>query len=384
MRVRRPASAFGAIAVVVFGATVTYHLSGRPSKPHELRVFLEKKGVGATWSADKREIEFKHLIDPTTAGNQVAQAHYQKCHDRLQRLLTTTGDTVSDTLPAGVQSFDDFIANSPAWKQGPAVFVNFRDHVAFAKKSALVQRHQLSGLCYIHGPDVVQHYVVAENDPNAGMIDISKLIRDTFSPTDFTSHIFNDEGGNSLAMLAKILEPNSVVSSAYHPTMWSQSLKQFGPALVSHFEVFEDFRNAATFAHHGSAMKANGSLGMHAMALVGARNEGGKEYFLLQNWWKGKQFVEVDGDYLKSCRATVSFIETRQTKIPTTFEQTHSVYAENEMDKGEQYMLEGKTGTAPRPVSPETTVAEGRLFQDVRGQERDPPADGRANDQAPH
>jgi len=249
---------------------------------------------------------------------------------------------VSDTVPAGVQSFDDFISKSPTWGQGPDTFVHFRDHVAFAKKSALVQRHQLSGLCYIHGPDVVQHYVVAENDPTAGMIDISKLIRDHFSPNDLEHHIFDDVGGSSVAMLNTILEPKSIVSSAYHPTMWSKCLKQYGPALVSHFRVFEDFRNVTTHVHYGSAMKAKGALGMHAMVLVGARNDGGKQYFLLQNWWKGKQFIEVDADYMESCGATVSFIETRQTKIPTTFMQTHSVFAENEMDKGEQYMLENK------------------------------------------
>ena len=79
---------------------------------------------------------------------------------------------------------------------------------------------------------------------------------------------------------------------------------------------------------------------MHAMVLVGARKEGGKHYFLLQNWWKQKQFVEVDVDCLKSRGATVYFVETPQTKIPKSFPQTHGIFAENEMDKGEDYMME--------------------------------------------
>jgi hypothetical protein len=49
------------------------------------------------------------------------------------------------------------------------------------------------------------------------------------------------------------------------------------------------------------------------MVMIGDRVavDTGKTFFLLQNWWKTKQFVEVDEDYyLKSCGAAVYFVET--------------------------------------------------------------------------
>ena len=171
------------------------------------------------------------------------------------------------------------------------------------------------------------------------MIDISKFIREQFSADQLEHHIFNNKGGNSVAMLKRLLEPNSMISSAFDSVKWDQCLKQYGPALVSQFEVFDDFADQTTHVHHGSSTTGQ-SRGMHSMVLVGARKEGGKHYFLLQNWWKQKQFVEVDVDYMESRGATIYFVKTPQTKIPKSFPQTHGIFAENEMDKEEDYMME--------------------------------------------
>jgi hypothetical protein len=80
------------------------------------------------------------------------------------------------------------------------------------------------------------------------------------------------------------------------------------------------------------------------MVLIGHRLEGDNDIYLLQNWWKSRQFVEVDHNYLIRCNATAYFVKTDQTSIPDKFKTTGPcVYAENEnLDKeeGVQY-LEG-------------------------------------------
>jgi len=85
--------------------------------------------------------------------------------------------------------------------------------------------------------------------------------------------------------------------------------------------VHEDFYNHTVHHHYGTI---GNFIGNHALALVGHRqDETGRMFFLLQDWWKKKQFVEVDESYLNVSGATVYFIETPQTRVPPYF-STHA------------------------------------------------------------
>eukprot|EP00039_Didymoeca_costata_P025900 m.14497 g.14497 ORF g.14497 m.14497 type:complete len:110 (-) comp5110_c0_seq2:152-481(-) len=89
-------------------------------------------------------------------------------------------------------------------------------------------------------------------------------------------------------------------------------------------------------------LKPSGEVqGIHAMVLIGARKSEGKHYFLLQNWWKTKQFVEVDEEYLEYSQATVYFIKTPQTAIPSKLPVNSGHFFETAVDKPESYPLEG-------------------------------------------
>ena len=218
----------------------------------------------------------------------------------------------------------------------------FRDDPRVKGKDVLVQRAQLSELCYIHGPDMLQHYLVSMNTKQpAGMIDISKLIHDNFDARQLEDHIFKDYGGSSETMLKYILEAGSIVSSE-GIGMAEQRLRQYGPLLVARFEVHLDFFNNTVHRHHG---KPFGKYkGLHAMVLIGARtDEKGKRFFLLQNWWKDKQFIEVDEEYLEHSSATLYYVKTPQHSIPDKFTVDYAKFAENEnLDKPESYPeLEG-------------------------------------------
>jgi hypothetical protein len=175
-----------------------------------------------------------------------------------------------------------------------------------------------------------------QSEGPVGMIDISKLIRDTFSARGLEKHIFDDEGGNSLDMLTSILEEDSVIASANRP--YPEQLKNYGPGLVSLFCVRDEFVDRSVHKHHG---KPKGKIhGRHGMVMIGSATDPttGKSVYLLQNFWKQKQFIEVDEDYLEYSGAKIHFVKTAQTKIPDTFAVDMEVYAENEQyvdDKGE-------------------------------------------------
>eukprot|EP01129_Flabellula_baltica_P004784 TRINITY_DN1699_c0_g1_i1.p1 TRINITY_DN1699_c0_g1~~TRINITY_DN1699_c0_g1_i1.p1 ORF type:complete len:201 (+),score=38.20 TRINITY_DN1699_c0_g1_i1:632-1234(+) len=189
---------------------------------------------------------------------------------------------------------------------------------------------------------MLQHYLVSMNTNNsAGMIDISKLIHDTFTVKELEKHIFNDEGGSSKAMLEYILEPGSktgiVGTSELNNT--EKYLKEYGPLLVAAFRVHSDFLNSTRYIYHG---KTTGKLvGYHAMVVIGTRTDKNRKMsFLLQNWWKEKQFVEVDLEYLRNSQSELVYVTTPQHTIPTKFPTTFALFAENEnLDKPESFPL---------------------------------------------
>lgn len=188
--------------------------------------------------------EFNLINYPQKAVNRHETAHYKACQDRLNRLLKSSGDFTQETIPNNVQTFGQFCILEPTWGDPESSYVFFRDHTTVKlKESVLRQRAQsyTYGLCYIHGPDVLQHYLVSMNsEARVGMIDITKFIRDSFSSKQLEDYIFRDEGGSSFETLSQMLLPDSIIA-VEGIELSASRLRTFGPALVSFFRVHDDF-----------------------------------------------------------------------------------------------------------------------------------------------
>ena len=290
--------------------------------------FLYTKNVMAEEEAVVRKVKFGSLLDPPPF------SQYVKARERLNKLLEVSGDKHGDEIPSDVETFDASIANSAKWKAASAYI-----HPSVLKYPA--QRVQRSGLCYIHAPEVLQHYLVSmQNKANAGMINIAEMIRDTWNGVQLTRHIFDNTGGNSHTMLTQILQPDSVLLTCTLKD-YRLFLEQYGPALVSTFVVRDEFLDV----HGGKSFGGTVSglfKGHHAMVLIGVRIDQNtqQQWFLLQNWWPNMQFVEVSESYLESAGATVYFVKTPQSSIPTAFPTYTALYAENEnLDKEETFAM---------------------------------------------
>jgi hypothetical protein len=72
------------------------------------------------------------------------------------------------------------------------------------------------------------------------------------------------------------------------------------------------------------------------MLLIGAREANGSFFFLLQNWWEDKFFVEVSAEYMFSSNALISFVAENIVEIPTTFACTNCPYSETSIDACER------------------------------------------------
>jgi hypothetical protein len=287
----------------------------------------------ATKPPGVRILEFSCLIDPGIAGP--ATPLYEKARSRLCNMLPDTqdGDFHANEVKDGVMLFGAVYTKNPAWEDSnsfvcPEV-INF-----------LVQRVQLSGLCYLHAPVVLQHYLVARvvNNHSTGMLDIAKIIQGNFDADQLYEHIFNAKGGSAPGVLRFILQPGSVVSNWPAVLLDQTRLEKFGPHLLATFMVHEDFMYHDKFSYRG---KPSGKrVGLHAMVIIGVRMEGTSKVFLVQNWWAKKQFVEMDEEYMESCEGIPMFVETRQTEIPKQFDQVFEMYAETNVDLEETYPRE--------------------------------------------
>lgn len=58
----------------------------------------------------------------------------------------------------------------------------------------------------------------------------------------------------------------------------------------------------------------------HAMILVGYRQDENYGYvFLLRNWWKNMEYVEVSAHYMARAMAQIHFVTEALAKIPNHF-----------------------------------------------------------------
>ena len=285
-------------------------------------------------------------LDNTNYGNdskRCCRAKRLLQGDLIHSLGTTDADSGSHLLDA----LDAFTREHPQWNADGA-YVLYRDYRTLRnfplagrieKDDLAVSRIQHSGLSYTHAGAVVQHVVVALNSGGTEhvMLNVAKYFVQFCDAASVGQHVVGNAGGHSLPFMCEImgLKKGDVATMGAGSRILriSQHLRQYGIGLVSSFRVDRAFLQAGT-SYHGIVAPCEG--GLHAMAVVGHREEGGTHYFLLQNWWAGKQFVEVSEEYLDSSGASFSFVTKSVSEIPTSYPTVSGAYAMETEDLGVQ------------------------------------------------
>jgi len=90
----------------------------------------------------------------------------EKGRTRLVRIV----DTGETTSPGEARTFGEFCKSQPVWGDKNKSYVVFRDHPAYNGENVFVERIQHSGLCYMHAPIVLQHYLVRMNSKEPVMM----------------------------------------------------------------------------------------------------------------------------------------------------------------------------------------------------------------------
>ena len=336
-----------------------------------------------------RVLQEKGVIDPKRMLDRVQSD--PRALDRLTRLITGDITTHKTTFTA---EFAKFCDNVPVWESslsslnrlatntlkstltmpsssaGEHVFwMRFEDRPEYKQNDInemLVIRKQSSGVSYLHAPIALEHYliVLGTNGRNRGMIDIGSYIATTLGAKDLEGFLFSGSSGNSqrtLIRLCDLSEDDHSPVTLPDPHRLKAAFDlictdiynnvRYKPYLVSNFKIYKHFMVKGRYSYNMADIDtaeerqthSTAALPAHSMLLIGARKDAhGQYYFLLQNWWDSKYFIEVSAEYLYYCRANMMYVtkDINSRRADLSVYTYVSPYAETSIDDGGEEVLE--------------------------------------------
>lgn len=218
------------------------------------------------------------IMNPALEKDESVRRVFRNIQERVLALFASASANTSTppTVPGGVHVFS--VAEFPLFHDLPMVH--------FAMRAQLVQN---SGTCFGAASILTQYaaiwhtrLAIGENRSDHGLLNFGLFIVDHFSIRELEDYVLNDIGIPSVDFLKRILEPRSIVFAS-RQSHYKSDIEQYGPGLVSGFEVYEDFLNETV--HHHDGLPSGGSVTLHAMVLHAVTTDGaGNHVYLLQNW----------------------------------------------------------------------------------------------------
>lgn len=253
--------------------------------------------------------------------------------------LLNPGNVCLNEIPFEM-SFAKFAQENPHWGTSEKSFVFFRDHHDIQHRpNVLIQRRQKSGNCYIHGPIVAYYYLQAMRSQDAKPVDIRKFVLQHLDVEHLSKVITRVGGGASRYVFQTLVGDRAKMfpcGFSDNNNDVEENLRKYGPGLITGFQVEQKFHGDS--ASHGGAFHGP-VLGSHSMVLVGIRrDENNKPWILIQNWWRSKQFCEVDSTYFTSANATILFCKGLIGK--SEFTTRAAAYDEADLDSAEEQIPE--------------------------------------------
>jgi hypothetical protein len=303
--------------------------------------FMYVKGVLSAFPSKSRKEWVENTINPAQCESDELTKQFSDAKERLRSIVAPEGDITSNEIPERVQTFDEAMHTLQNWKElgSDDIHVFHLHDEKVQGRDVLVQRVQKSGLCYLHAPAVLSHYLVSRHnftDP-LPMINIALHVAGSFDGRALYEHIFSEQGGSSIRLLNTFLTPASIYQVWNIKDIEIRTFKLYGPALISGFEVYDDFMTEDRLHYEG--LPLGKILGFHAMVLIGMKTKPVRT-FLLQNWWQRKQFIWVTEEYLIATKPTIYFVITPQTSIPACFSTYSFRYAESVLLDRPERLLE--------------------------------------------
>lgn len=246
--------------------------------------------------------------------------------------LMTSDKELNESFEA---EFNKFLKHAPEWAftkndENNVIFWNNDNYQTIENLKIL--RRQRSRLGSMIAPVVLMHFMISINSNGAytQTLDISKYtnyIKKGEQLEEFIEEALRNKAGEfSYAVMKEMMQlEDSDISkigeiSDYGPIL----LKKLAhyPAIISAFTVYSQFLDEPRIYKYHHKLPGEMVRGYHSLLLVGARRDltSGEYYYLLQNFWEGKYFIEVSGEYLDSVKpAIVMFVTKKISNYPPEY-----------------------------------------------------------------
>ena len=289
--------------------------------------------------------------------------------EKLIRLMD--GDKKSD-ITCFHEEFEKFVALVPSWRAAERfddfkvgekrkgstevkVYLFWSQLTGINAKNVPVVRKQTFGLCSLHAAVVLESYLIAVGTgcEKPLTIDVGRYRAQVSLGNTLEEFLLNKEGGDSLYTLSLLctLKRNDIITYTIpDPQEDRESYDRQcaiimnrvldKPLLISSFRVHNYFHTSSKVSFSGIPETLEEGNRRHSMLLIGARiSAEGEYFFLLQNWWQDRYFIEVSGQYMHHCGATMTFVKKeitirRPDLIPIA---CYSPYAETNVDNPETF-----------------------------------------------
>ena len=212
----------------------------------------------------------------------------------------------------------------------------------------VIQRTQRSGSgsCFLQAPAIIVCYLVQmATGKYDGQIDIFQFIRHSFNRKMINQYINTNSGCSETVLRAMIPCPRKkqlelLVPEVINTQSCFENIFEYGPGLVSQFKVYDDFRTLGKFSYGDSDVPQDDEpvpTTTHSMVLISMRYDRHTWWYLLQNTWLEKQYVEVSKKYLTKCigDTPIMWVKTKVTELPSSFRKCQAKYAEACFDGGD-------------------------------------------------
>lgn len=280
-------------------------------------------------------------------------------YERLQRIVHIDSDSDVHHLGGNVKAYcREWQEIVRSWGNLPRALTVFN-----CAQITIVHRRQLASNCFLQAAAAAHKYLVQMGSgEDKGMLDLAKYVRNQFNSDDLEKYLLTDLGGDTrhFFLLLADLKPSQVIhlksenieadllvdvtepspETGNLTACWKR-LVEFGPAVVTHFLVAEDFRRfkqrpAGSFVLPRFSEPVTKTMegDRHAMLLVGMHFccIDRKWHLLLQNWWDDMQFLDVTAEYFHSTGAQLIFCTKRLTSYLPNIPTLASAYAETSID----------------------------------------------------
>lgn len=204
-----------------------------------------------------------------------------------------------------------FLQRHPSWSSEKA-YICLRDNPNFRLPNekpidALIRitnyRYQKTGSCFVQASALEYKYIMSFIENDIHMLNLHEALKALGK-----SKASDLEGGQTRIFLESLFSSDTKIKETESENIWTD-LHKYGTLVCAKLQLDVAFKDKELSEHHQFTRREDWGP-THTVVVHGMRiGEDGKSYLLVQNTWKGKQFVELSMDYISMSKCIFYHVE---------------------------------------------------------------------------